>query len=668
MFEFLARWLPVVGSQVLDTGVTVGLSMAASMTNVLLAFVALMGSWTVLKGVLSQRGGKGFDFVKELFEFMLIALIFLGLLQRYGDIMGILRSLFEGVAGAVSSAAGGPPLAEGLAASLKPLDDAITTIWAAMKNLPGPSTGTFLDWLSPSRLGYLVFAPIASIVIWLIGAFLCFVFISGNIMMGIGFGIGPLFITLGYFKPTRSFLDSWIKYIFSAGLVQYVVAFLAIAVKSLMGLTPYLVQQIGAPGDPIGEFVTGMAVSMAVVVVALICAGVAWLARNQAEALVRGMGAMDLGAAMVGGVASVAATMASGASKGVSSGSSSKSAGSAGGAGTTGGGTSGGPGGSGGGGSGAGASAPAGAAGGAATPTVSPSYSGSAAAQPHAAASIPGAVGFGDIYAVGAGAARSGSGGAGADSPWANFGASTGAPSPASGGSGGSSQSNAAATPGQGAAPSAPTSSPDGATAATAPSRDTQTAGTSPSSITAPSSSGTNNKSSALTRGLVGALTSAPLAAVAGVRGFMDGRTVTLRTGGPKTGGRGKGVNDGAEGTSATTSSKRRDGAPNEAPGRPPGPGGARNDRGSDRGAGRGQGSVPGTSTGEGAATGASASENAGHAARSGQAASPAMRPSQAPAEPPPPHRPPAPVQVPGPNMPADPSAADSGSPGDRKE
>lgn len=654
MFEFLARWLPVVGSQVLDTGVTVGLSMAASMTNVLLAFIALMGSWTVLKGVLSQRGGKGFDFVKELFEFMLIALIFLGLLQRYGDIMGILRSLFEGVAGAVSSAAGGPPLAEGLAASLKPLDDAITTIWAAMKNLPGPSTGTFLDWLSPSRLGYLVFAPIASIVIWLIGAFLCFVFISGNIMMGIGFGIGPLFITLGYFKPTRSFLDSWIKYIFSAGLVQYVVAFLAIAVKSLMGLTPYLVQTIGAPGDPIGEFVTGMAVSMAVVVVALIAAGVAWLARNQAEALVRGMGAMDLGAAMVGGVASVAATVASGASKGVSSGSAGKSAGSAGGSAQTGGGTSGGTGGSGG-----GAGVPAGAASGAATPTVSPSYSGSSVAQPHAAASIPGAVGFGDIYAVGAGAARSTQGGGGGDSPWATFGASTGASSATSNGSGESGNPSGAATPGQGAAATAPgsstpSSSPDSASATTSPSRDGQAAGTAPSSITAPSSA-SNSKSSALTRGLVGAITAAPLAAVAGVRGFMDGRTVTLRPGGPKAGGRGKGASDGAEGAGAATTNKRRDNAPNEAPGRPPGPGGARNDRGTGRG----------NEVRNGA--GASATTNEGGAGSAGQSvltASPASRPAQSGAEPPHPQRPPGPVQVPGPNMPAQPSSPDNGNAG----
>lgn len=677
MFEFLANWMRGIGGVILDTGTSVGLSMAASMMDLLLAFVVLMAMWTVLKGIISSRGGRGLDAMKEFIEFLLIAAIFIGLLQRYSDIMSILRSLFEGIAGVVATTSGGassPPLTDAISQSLKPLDDAITNIWTASRNLPGPSTGTMLDWLSPSRLGYLIFAPIAAILIWVVGAFLCFVFLSGSVLMGIAFGIGPLFITLGFFKPTRGFLDSWIKYVFSAGLVQYMVSFLAIVIKQLMSITPYLFSKIQSTGDPMGEFVSGMASSMVVVVVALIGAGIAWLARHQAEALVRGVGGMDLGAAMVGAATSVAATMAGGAMKGMGAGgggAKASSAGSAGGA-AAGSGASGASGGSGGGaagGSAGGASQPAGAAGGASTPTVSPSYA-SAASAPPTAGAIPGAEGFGSLYSIGPNAGPGSSSGAGAGTQWASFTPGTFGSASAEGAA--SSQGAGSAAGGAGASASA-----DAGASATSPSRTSDSAAA-PAAITAPSStaSANSNKPSKLAGALAGAVLAAPLAAVAGARGFMDGRTHTLRSDALKPGGKGSRGGDSTDGESGGSEARRRaggagGGGPNEAPGRPNSAGSNRGDR---RSGGAGGGSASSSSGadsggGTGGSTGGSAGVATAPSAVSSNAGAAAQtRPTAQASAPPTPDHPPGPGVVPGPEHPVQPQASGHGNNGQGQE
>lgn len=675
MFEFLANWIRGIGGVILDTGTSVGLNMAAGMMDVLLAFVVLMAMWTVLKGIISSRGGRGLDAMKEFIEFLLIAAIFIGLLQRYSDIMSILRSLFEGIAGVVATTSAGassPPLTDAISQSLKPLDDAITTIWTAARNLPGPSTGTMLDWLSPSRLGYLIFAPIAAILIWVVGAFLCFVFLSGSVLMGIAFGIGPLFITLGFFKPTRGFLDSWIKYVFSAGLVQYMVSFLAIVIKQLMGILPYLFSKIQPTGDPMGEFVSGMASSMVVVVVALIGAGIAWLARHQAEALVRGVGGMDLGAAMVGAATSVAATMAGGAMKGMGAGGGAAKASSAGGAGgaAAGSGASSGSGGGAAGGSAGGASQPAGAAGGASTPTVSPSYANASSAPPTAGA-IPGAEGFGSLYSIGPNAGPRAASGSGGDTQWASF-------TPGTFGS----SSAAGAAPSQGAGSAAGGESPSGAGAATSadagasatsPSRTSDSAAA-PAAITAPSSSASSNstKPSKLAGALAGAVLAAPLAAVAGARGFMDGRTHTLRSDALKPGSKGSRGGDSAGGEAGGSEGRRRaggagGGGPNEAPGRPNAAGGNRSDRRSSAGAGSVNSAESGGASG-GSAGGRSGAAAATSTVSSNAGAAPQTRPAARASAPPTPDHPPGPAAVPGPEHPSQPSAAGHGNNGQGQE
>lgn len=309
MFATLLEHLTTIISSILNSGWAAAGRMIKASLPLFAAIAVVMLAWKAFKWMVARKGASGDTMLMELVEFLVLVAIYAGLIASYPAVTSLLLDLFAGIA---SAATGSPPVGNGpMRTMLGPIDQALI---ATVRTGEAPSFTMSFDAIG-AIMGYYtnqLVHLLGFIIVAIVGAILIVVFLSGKVMLALGVAIGPIFIAISFFTPTRSFLDSWLKYMFCAGLVDFVVTFLGQVVADLMTKSQDIqASTVGTGSQITGALAEGVGNTVPVLICAVIALGIVLIARNSASDLVRGFGSLDMTNAMVGGAMSVMATAGS---------------------------------------------------------------------------------------------------------------------------------------------------------------------------------------------------------------------------------------------------------------------------------------------------------------------------------------------------------------------